>query len=353
MTGPGPAPSFNPEIMAMLARGPGLFAGLSHIGRRITIDGNTLDSRAQTISALAGSNVPSDDPLEARVQLANALAPFRGGPTPIYASQDRTIAGPGGDVPIRIYQPGAGGAPRPVLLWFHGGGFALGSVDSHDEPCRRMARAADAVVISVDYRLAPEDKFPAGLDDCRAAFAWAANNAAEIGGDAARLAVGGDSAGGNFAAALALACRDDGGPQPGFQLLVYPVVDAAMTQKSYELFAEGFFLTRERMAWFFDKYLASPEQAADPLVSPLRAEDLSGLPPAHIITAGFDPLRDEGRAYAARLEEAGVAVELAEYPTMIHAFFSMAGVFGEAAVATERAARSLRAAFADKRQTAA
>ncbi len=343
---PGPAPSFNPEIMLMLARGPGLFARLSHLGRRITIEGNTLDPKAQTISALAGANVPSDDPVQAREELANAVAPFRGGPTPVFATEDRTLPGPGGDIPVRVYRPAADSVPRPVLLWFHGGGFVLGSVESHDEPCRRLARACYAVVLSVEYRLAPEHKFPAGLDDCRAAFAWAAANAHEIGGDAARIAVGGDSAGGNLAAALSLACRDAGGPQPGFQMLVYPVTDAAMATRSYELFAGGLFLTAERMAWFFDKYLVSPDQGSDPLVSPLKAPDLSGLPPAHVITAGFDPLRDEGRAYAQRLEEAGVQVEHAEYPTMIHAFFSMAGVYGEASVATERAARAMRAAFA-------
>ncbi|MDP6621364.1 MAG: alpha/beta hydrolase [Alphaproteobacteria bacterium] len=346
MLGLGPAPSFNPEIMVMMARGPGLFAGLSHLGRRITIDGNTLDSKAQIVSALAGANVASNDPVEARQQLADAVAPFRGGPTPIYASEDRSIPGPGGNIPVRLYWPGAGRLPRPILVWFHGGGFVLGSVESHDEPCRRLARACDAVVISVEYRLAPEAKFPAGLDDCRAAFAWAAANAADIGGDPARLAVGGDSAGGNLAAALTLACRDQGGPQPGFQLLAYPVTDADMAQRSYKLFADGFFLTAERMGWFFDKYLGSPDQGSDPLVSPLKAPDLSDLAPAHVITAGFDPLRDEGRAYARRLEEAGVAVEHVEYPTMTHAFFSMAGVFAQASVATERAARAMRAAFA-------
>jgi len=267
---------------------------------------------------------------------------------PIGRVEDREIPGPGGRIPVRIYTPlDRDGGRLPVLAFFHGGGFVIGDLDSHDATCRALANGAGCVVVAVDYRLAPEAKFPAAADDCYAATCWIAETAAALGVDPARIAVGGDSAGGNLAAVTALVARDRRGPRLAHQLLVYPVIDCAFDTKSYLDNAEGYFLTREMMRWFWHHYLDKPDDAADPYASPLRAPTLAGLAPATVITAEYDPLRDEGEAYAARLRQAGVPTTLTRYDGVIHGFFGMGNVIDKGRVAVAHAAAELREAFAE------
>jgi acetyl esterase/lipase len=270
--------------------------------------------------------------------------------TEVASVADRTIPGPRGPLPVRVYRPegvGAQGA-APVLVWFHGGGFVIGDLDTSDPNARDLAVGAEAVVVSVDYRLAPEHPFPDGVDDAVAAVRWVADNAAELGVDPGRLAVGGDSAGGNLAAVVSQQLRGSG-VSVRFQLLVYPVADLSHEHPSLIEFAEGYFLTREEMAWFTQHYLGDRVEAlaADPRVSPLRAEDeaLVGLPSALVITAEYDPLRDEGEAYAGRLRDAGVDVTVTRYDGMIHGFFGMGDVIPDGKAAVQEAAAALRDAF--------
>ena len=257
---------------------------------------------------------------------------------------DRQIPGPDGELTVRVYTP-FGTGPFPLLTYFHGGGFVLCNLDSHDSTCRELTNAAQCVVVSVDYRLAPEAPFPAAPEDCYAATRWVAENAREIDGDPERLAVGGDSAGGNLAAVVALMARDRGGPALVHQLLIYPVTDYAFDTPSYVENAEGYFLTREMMQWFWGHYLKTEADGVQPLASPLRADDVSNLPPANVITAEFDPLRDEGEAYAARLLASGVATELIRYDGMIHGFFGMTDALDRAKEAVAQSGRALRRAF--------
>ena len=260
--------------------------------------------------------------------------------------ESRTVPGPRGEIPVRVYTP-EGCAPFPVLVYFHGGGWVIGSLETHDGLCRHLANAAGAVVASVDYRLAPEHPFPASGEDAYAATRWVAANAAVIGGDAKRIAVGGDSAGGNLAAVVSLMARDRGGPPLVFQLLVYPVTDApSANTASYRENAEGYFLTAKSMHWFWTHYCGENPDLSDPYLCPLRAKDLKRLPPALVVTAEFDPLRDEGETYAARLREAGNQADLKRYPGMIHGFFGMGPLLTKAREATKEAASALRAAFA-------
>jgi len=259
--------------------------------------------------------------------------------------ESRTVPGPRGEIPVRVYTP-EGRAPFPVLVYFHGGGWVIGSLETHDGLCRHLANAAGAVVVSVDYRLAPEHPFPASGEDAYAATRWVAANAAVIGGDAKRIAVGGDSAGGNLAAVVPLMARDRGGPPLVFQLLVYPVTDTpSANTASYRENAEGYFLTAKMMHWFWNHYCGKNPDLSDPYLCPLRAKDLKSLPPALVVTAEFDPLRDEGEAYAARLREAGVPATSKRYPGMIHGFFGMGALLTQARAATKEAAEALRAAF--------
>lgn len=231
------------------------------------------------------------------------------------------IPGPGGDLPLRTYDPGDGNS-LPILVYYHGGGWVRGDLETHDELCRYLAATADCLVVSVDYRRAPEHPFPAALEDCYAATKWAHEHAGHLGGDPERVAIAGDSAGGNLAASVALLARERGGPPIRYQLLIYPVTDYAFDTASYEENAEGYLLSRSSMRWYWDHYLESDIDGANPFASPLRAPDLSGLPPATVLTCGFDPLRDEGLAYADRLEEADVDVTVRNYPDAIHAFVS-------------------------------
>jgi acetyl esterase len=258
-----------------------------------------------------------------------------------------TIPGPAGDVSARAYRPSAEAdvAALPVVVFFHGGGWILGSVDSHDSLCRQLAVASGCLVVSVDYRRPPEAPYPAALDDCSAAVRWLAANAAAIGGDGNRLAVAGDSAGGNLAAACSLRARDEGEPPIAFQLLIYPCVDAEMSYPSMRENGEGKLLTASTMAWFWDSYLGPDGDRSDPYCSPLAAGDLAGLPPALVITAELDPLRDEGEAYALRLEQAGVTTGTARYDGQIHAFFGMGTLFPAGATVVEEAGIALREAL--------
>jgi acetyl esterase len=240
-------------------------------------------------------------------------------PTAVGSVEDRTIGD--GEIPVRIFTP-AGTGPWPLLLFFHGGGWVIGDLDSHDETCRQFCSAVDAVVVAVDYRLSPETKFPGPLEDCYAATCWAVDNATSLGADGSRLCIAGDSAGGNLAAAVSLLARDRGGPGIAHQLLIYPVTNHSFDTASYCDNADGYFLSRDMMRWFWGHYLESEAQGQDPLASPLLA-NLTGLPNATVITAEYDPLRDEGIAYAQALTAAGVAVEHRLYEGMIHGFVTM------------------------------
>lgn len=261
---------------------------------------------------------------------------------------DRTIPGPGGDIPVRVYVPTTEPGPRPALVYFHGGGFVIGDLDTHDGTVRAVAEASGATVVSVDYRRAPEHRFPAAVDDCLAAVRWVAGNGAALDVDPARLAVGGDSAGGNLATVVAQQLAAAGGPSLRFQLLVYPVTDATMTHPSIDENAEGYFLTKDTMTWFLDHYLGEGDDPTDPRVSPLHAPDeaLAGLPPALVVTAEFDPLRDEGEAYGARLAAAGVETTVTRYDGVIHGFFSMRDLVPEGKAAIDQAGAALRSALA-------
>ncbi len=239
--------------------------------------------------------------------------------------RDTHIAGPAGEIGLRIYTP-VGAGPFPILMYFHGGGFVIGDLDTFDTLCRETCAGAGVVVVSVDYRLAPEHPFPAAPNDCLAATRWAAAHAAEINGDATRIGVSGDSAGGNLAAVTALRLRDEGGPALKAQLLIYPVADAdpdrypSMTEN-----AEGYLLSRADMNWFVGHYVKDPAALASSALCPIKAASHAGLPPALVITAEFDPLRDEGNAYAKKLAAAGVAVEHRCYDGAIHGFYTFFG----------------------------
>lgn len=258
--------------------------------------------------------------------------------------RDSRIPGPAGDVRVRIYTPPSNGSPRPILVYLHGGGFVVGSLASHDGLCRALASRSEMVVVSADYRLAPEYPFPCGLEDAVAVTRWVIEHAASFLGDPKRVAVGGDSAGGNLATGVAIECKNDPIP-PAFQLLIYPATDASHSLPSHREFREGFFLTEASIAWFLEAYLPRKQDREHPRASPLFADDLGGAPPGLLITAGFDPLRDEGRAYAKRLKEAGVPIELREYEGAIHGFVSMAGLLSIGSQALDDIAAALRRAL--------
>jgi len=267
-------------------------------------------------------------------------------PPPVDLVRDLALDGPGGELPVRVYRPDVE-TPAPVVVFYHGGGWTLGTLDSSDDICRRFARRTNAVVVSVDYRLAPEHPFPAAIDDAYAALRWVAANAGAVGGDPDRLAVAGTSAGGNLAAATALRARAEGGPELSAQALCYPMVDdggsGGEAAGSYEANADGPLLTRRDVAWFWDQYLRSSVDAANPYAVPARTADLAGLPPATVVTCGHDPLRDEGADYAAALADDGVAVDHLHYPSVPHGVLSLAGEAAVADEAFDEVAASLRA----------
>jgi acetyl esterase len=272
-----------------------------------------------------------------------------GPPLPVGEVRDLTIEGAAGPLRARHFAPaesGGAGGPNPLLVYYHGGGFVIGDLDTHQSPCRMLCRHAGVHVLSIDYRMGPEHPFPAAADDARAALSWAFAHAGELGADPARVCVGGDSAGGNLAAVASWQAVREGGPAPVFQLLVYPVTDLVEKRRSYELFKDGFLLTSAEMDWFRDHYVPQEADRSDPRVSILRADDLSGLPPALVVTAGFDPLRDEGEAYAQALRDAGNVVAQRRFEGLIHGFFNMSGssrVSRDAVVEIAGATRALLA----------
>ena len=303
----------------------------------------------QTILDLlaAVDDVPIEEMTPQAMREAYAMLNATGSKAEMASVTDRTVPGPGGDIPVRVYVPTAEPGPRPVLVYFHGGGWVIGDLETHDSTVRALASGSGATVVSVDYRLAPEHPFPAPLDDCLAAVRWVADHGAEIDVDPARLAVAGDSAGGNLAAAVALALRDTG-PALRAQVLVYPVTDGTLGEPSMDENGDGYFLTKATMAWFWDHYMGDRDRATEPTASVLHAPDeaLAGLPPALVITAEFDPLRDEGEAYASRLAAAGADVTTSRYDGMIHGFFSMGDFVPEGKAAIDEASEMLRAALA-------
>ncbi len=306
-----------------------------------------LDPQIQAyLDQMAAMNMPpihTLTPEQVRMGIAMQLAMENIEPEQVARVENRTIPGPAGEIPVRIYTP-QGNGPFPALVFFHGGGWVICNLDTHDGICRSLANGAGCVVVSVDYRLAPEHKFPAAPEDCYAATQWVAQNAAELNVDASHIAIGGDSAGGNLTAVVAQMARDRGGPHLVFQLLIYPATDFRMNTVSIEENATGYFLTKDDMIWFTNHYLNSEEDKMNPLASPLLASDLSGLPPALIITAQYDPLRDEGELYGQKLREAGVPVTISRYEGVIHGFFgSIPSDRGKQAEAEASAA--LRMAF--------
>ena len=260
--------------------------------------------------------------------------------------ENRTLSGAAGEIPVRIYHPTEGIGPHPIVAYFHGGGWVLGTLDTHDDVCRTLANRSGALVVSVGYRRAPEHRFPAPLEDCVAAVRWCALRGAEIAGDGARVAVAGDSAGGNLAAAVALRFRSEDGPALTLQVLIYPVTNFGFDTASYHRYASGFGLTRDMMRYFWTSYLASPTDGGHAYASPLQAANLSGLPPTLILTAQYDVLRDEGEAYAARLAQAGVPARCTRYLDMNHGFVQLAALCEPALQGLEEAADALRTAFA-------
>jgi acetyl esterase len=299
----------------------------------------------QLLAALDAAGLPPFEHMsvpQAR-EAAKGFIDLQGEPEQI-AVEDRTIPGPAGDVPVRVYTP-AGDGLKPVIVYFHGGGWVIGDLDVCDNPVRRIANRTGAVVVSVDYRLAPEHVYPAAFDDSYAATAWVAEHAAELGGDPERIATCGDSAGANLAAAVAIAARDRHGPRLAAQLLIYPVTDFDFTTESYKQNGEGYLLTKGSMQWFWAHYLGAQELGKDAFACPARADNLVGLPPAFVATAEFDPLRDEGEAYAANLRTAGVDVTAKRYDGMLHGFAWTLGATPSGAVLIDDLATAFRAAL--------
>jgi acetyl esterase len=308
-----------------------------------------LDAQAQDfLRRLAAANLPSfQEQTVAQLRAQLYMSTYFLGELPKVARvEDRRIPGPGGTLRVRIITPrAAGNGLLPVLVYFHGGGWVLGNIESHEGICRALANAGGVIVVTVDYRLAPEHRFPAAAEDAHAATRWAVENAAEFGGDPRRIAIAGDSAGGNLAAVTCLMARDRGGPCVDFQVLLYPITDYDINNKSYIENADGYFLTRSEMAWYWDLYVEKAEDRRHPHASPLRANDMSGLPPALVITAEFDVLRDEDEAYARQLQAAGVAAKLHRYDGMIHGFIRRYPFFDQGRAAIEEIGRELRTAL--------
>ncbi len=309
----------------------------------------TLDPQAQYVLKLIRESGYLEywqmTPEQARLSHNERAAKLSIPPETLFEVRDARLPGPAGEIPVRSYRPRPAAQPLPVLVWFHGGGHTIGSLDGYDTVCRRLARQGDCVVVSVDYRLAPEHRFPAAVEDCFAALEWVGRNAERVGGDPQRLAVGGDSAGGNLAAVCSILARDAGFPALCMQLLIYPVTADNLDSASHRDFAEGYLLTRKSIEWFVGNYCPDVEKRRDFRFAPLNAGNLAALPDALVIVAGYDPLRDEGIAYARRLEEAGNRVELSNYEGMIHAFIALGGVIDAGVRAIDQSARALRGAF--------
>lgn len=334
--------------MPLVARLPDRVKRALLRGRRVTLDGNTLDTTLQFVLAVqkasgTGGLVASDDVGVAREHLSRLSATIDAHVD--VDSRDLSIPGPTGPLRARHYAPADTSAPKPLLVFFHGGGFVVGDLETHDGLCRLICRDADTHVLAIDYRLAPEHKAPAAGEDCYASYRWAVEHAAELGVDPARIAVGGDSAGGNLAAVVSLMARADADvPLPALQFLIYPATNFAGETRSKTLFSEGFFLTKPHMDWFRDNYVVGATIDRDDWrVSPLLADDLSGLPPALVLTAGFDPLRDEGKQFVDALAAAGVPVDHRVYGSVVHAFANFFPLGGASATATADMVSALRA----------
>ena len=307
-----------------------------------------LDPQArQVLDQMAALGLPPNhmvSPQQARENMRNR--PRVDGPE-VAKVEDRSVSWRDAEVPVRIYTP-AGTGPFPILIWCHGGGMVVGDLETADATARHLTVETGCVTVSVDYRLAPETKFPGACDDCYAAAVWASDNAASIQGDASRMAVGGDSAGGNLAAVVAQMARDRANPDLAFQLLVYPMTSLDFETSSYVDNADGYLLTRDSMKWYWDQYLGASDDPNHPYAVPSRAGSFKNLPPALVITAEFDPLRDEGEAYAKSLEADGVPTTHSRYDGMIHGFFGMSGAVDKAGQAVSEAAAAMNKAFAGK-----
>jgi len=289
----------------------------------------SMDPGVRAVMEMIDGAYPRVDEVDDAAAARAALAANRGAlpVEDVAAVEDRVATGDDGTaVEVRVYRPALDGATRPGVLYLHGGGWVIGDLDSHDGVCRRLANASDAVVVSVHYRRAPEHRFPAAADDAYAALEWLARESADLGVDPTRLAIAGDSAGGNLGAVVALMSRDRDGPALCFQALVYPVTDVVSDDDAYASRAEngeGYFLTTVAMRWYRDQYLATEADAAHPYCSPIVAETCAGLPPAYVLTAEYDPLRDEGERYGERLRDAGVPVTIRRAPGTFHGFFNL------------------------------
>lgn len=295
------------------------------------------------VEALAAKHGPGwaeMTPAEAR-KAYDGLKELVGTGPELHQIEDRTLPGM---LPVRIYRPSAE-RPLPAVMYFHGGGWELGNIATHDTLCRRLAQGSGCAVVSVDYRLAPEHRFPAALEDCCAATRYIAEHAAEIGADPSRIAVCGDSAGGNLAACVALKVRDEKGPKLHSQWLIYPVIEANFESGSYKAFATDHGLTRAEMEWFWDQYVPNAEDRTNPYVAPILAKSLVGLPAAHVLTAEYDVLRDEGEAYAAKLKAAGVPVTLQRYDGMLHGFVHFCEPFDDGKRAVAELGHALKEAL--------
>jgi acetyl esterase len=307
-----------------------------------------VDPQAQEIldelARFAGPPMHTLTPDQAR-KVAKAVSRTLADGEDVASVEDREIPGPGGPLPIRLYRGQAEGE-LPVLMYFHGGGWVICDLDSHDMICRRLANETGCLVMAVDYRLAPEHRYPAAAEDCYAATQWIVDNAESLGADGSRIVVSGDSAGGTLATVVAMMARDRGGPDIALQMLAYPATDYKFDTVSYLENADGYLLTRDTMRWFWDQYLGEEGDANEPYASPLRCDDLSNLPPAVVITAEYDPLRDEGEAYAERLRAAGAAVTMTRYGGMIHDFFRRFGTLDQGRDAVAQAAEAIRQATA-------
>jgi len=315
-----------------------------------SVDGYILDTRMQwLLNLIARTGRPPLNQLtvpDARAEYAMSMQVLGGWPQPVGELVDRTIPGAGGRIPIRIFRPEkAATKPRGILVYLHGGGWTIGDVAAYDKPCRYLAAKSGCIVVSVGYRLSPEAKFPAAIEDCLTAFRWVVEHAASLGGRPDCVAIGGDSAGGNMAAVCSLQLRDEGGPQPAFQVLIYPATDLANHRPSYQSCGHDFLLTIPLMEWFVAHYLADPAQAQDPRVSPLQASDVGRLPPTFLCTAGFDPLRDEGKAFAEKLQAAGVPTIYRNFESLTHGFVGFTAI-AAAARAMDEIAFALRQGLA-------
>ena len=299
---------------------------------------------AMFLEQLSRLNTPPMEsvPIELTRQALVLSSAVKRAPASLARIETRTIPGPDGDdLKVRIYWP-HGPSPKGACLYFHGGGWVLNNIDTHDDLTQRLAEASGCVFISVDYRLAPEHKYPAAVEDAYTALKWVAANAVDLQINPDKIAVSGDSAGGNIAAALCLMTRDRGGPPIAYQVLIYPITDCDFSRPSYRENADGYFLTTSQMRWFWQHYVASPEQMLEPYASPIRATSLQGLPPAFVLTAEYDPLRDEGEAYVVALGAAVVEVEHHRYHGLIHAFMKRVDQFDSAIVAIQEVGDALR-----------